>query len=167
MSGVLDPSSMPAETAASILKSANATLSNTSGTSLLPSSPRELLSLPLRALSHAEKFAFSTAPRHIARMVGINDMTLNLWPTTAPVAGQPGAVQEAMAAASDIAAGVPEAVAAGDGWYVSEFMQTMRKVGGFFGYLTSIWSFACLVEVSELPGDSEVDFAKTCCRLLS
>lgn len=97
----------------------------------------------------------------------MNDVTLNLWPTTAPVAGESAVVHEAMAAASDIAAGVPEAVAAGDGWYIGEFMQTMRKVGGFFGYLTSIWSFACLVEVGELPWTSVAYFAQTYCRLLS
>lgn len=54
----------------------------------------------------------------------------------------------AAAAATTAGEGAAQAVGYGDSWYVAELMQTMRKVGGFFGYLTSIWSFACLVEVS-------------------
>jgi hypothetical protein len=33
------------------------------------------------------------------------------------------------------------------GYYIAEFLGAMKKLGGFFGYLTSLWSFACLVEV--------------------
>jgi hypothetical protein len=80
-------------------------------------------------------------------MAGIEDMSLNLWPTAAPVAGQ-GIADEAMNAAAEIAAGAPEVVEQVENWYLAEVTSTMRKVGGFFGYLTSIWSFACLVEVS-------------------
>ncbi|KAJ5200700.1 hypothetical protein N7472_005904 [Penicillium cf. griseofulvum] len=32
------------------------------------------------------------------------------------------------------------------GYYIAEFLGAMKKLGGFFGYLTSLWSFACLVE---------------------
>ncbi|KAJ5537263.1 hypothetical protein N7513_010449 [Penicillium frequentans] len=144
MSGVLGPASMPSTSPASVAQAINSTISQTTGHTLLPS-PRELLSLPLRALHHAETFAFSTVPRHIARMAGIEDISLNLWPTAAPVAGQEIA-HEAMNAAAEIAAGAPEVVEQVENWYLAELTSTMRKVGGFFGYLTSIWSFACLVE---------------------
>lgn len=137
---------MPSTSPASVAQAINSTISQTTGHTLLPS-PRELLSLPLRALHHAETFAFSTVPRHIARMAGIEDISLNLWPTAAPVAGQDIA-HEAMNAAAEIAAGAPEVVEQVENWYLAELTSTMRKVGGFFGYLTSIWSFACLVEVS-------------------
>ncbi|KAJ6095939.1 hypothetical protein N7486_006685 [Penicillium sp. IBT 16267x] len=144
MSGVLGPASMPSTSPASVVQAINSTISQTSGHTLFPS-PRELLSLPLRALHHAETFAFSTVPQHIARIAGIDDISLNLWPNAAPVAGQDIA-QEAMNAAAEIAAGAPEVVEQVENWYLAELTSTMRKVGGFFGYLTSIWSFACLVE---------------------
>lgn len=124
-----------------------------SGNTALPYSPPDLLSLPLRALHHAEAFAFSTVPRQVGRILGIDDFTLNIWGGAVPSASETALTSDAMAAASQAAAsmageGVPQAVVQGDSWYMTEIMQTMRKIGGFFGYITSIWSFACLAEVS-------------------
>ncbi|KAJ5953251.1 hypothetical protein N7454_000147 [Penicillium verhagenii] len=144
MSGVLGPESMPSTSPASVVQAINSTISQASGNTLLPS-PRELLSLPLRALHHAETFAFNTVPQHIARLAGIENISLNLWPTAAPEAGQ-NIAHDALHAAAEIAAGAPEVVEQVENWYLAELTSTMRKVGGFFGYLTSIWSFACLVE---------------------
>ncbi|KAJ5083433.1 hypothetical protein N7456_012860 [Penicillium angulare] len=148
MSNVLAPASIPSTSSASVVQSINATISTTTASAFIPSSPRQLLSLPLRALQHAETFAFNTVPRHIAKLAGIDDLSLNIWPTAAPVTGRAILPQEAMTAAShaaNIATGLPQA-AGSEGWYMGEIMQTMRKVGGFFGYLTSVWSFACLIE---------------------
>ncbi|KAJ6133883.1 hypothetical protein N7523_000205 [Penicillium sp. IBT 18751x] len=142
MSGVVGPSAMPS-TSASFAQTINKTVSATSGNSIIPSSPLELLALPIRAFQHAETFAFSTVPRHVARLAGIEDVTVNLWSGPASTASDTGMAGEAAAATANMAG---EAVGYGDSWYVTEFLQTMRKVGGFFGYLTSIWAFACLVE---------------------
>lgn len=153
MSGIVDPSAMPSTPAESFVQNVSATVSATSGNSLLPSSPLELLTLPMRVMHRAETFAFSTVPRHVARLAGLENVSMSLWGGPA-TAGDTGLAGDAMAAASQATgvAGedVAQAMAHGDSWYVTEFLQTMRKVGGFFGYLTSIWSFACLVEVSSV-----------------
>jgi hypothetical protein len=146
---------MPSTSATSLANNINNTVSATSVTSLLPS-PRDLFTLPFRALNQAETFAFSTVPRHIAQLVGINDISVSFWSGGASAIGETGLGGDAVAAAANTAGeGVAQAAGYGDSWYVAELMQTMRKVGGFFGYLTSIWSFACLVEVSaslDIPG---------------
>lgn len=74
------------------------------------------------------------------------------WAGAAPMAGDTGLAGGAMAASSQATTGmagegVAQAMAQGGSWY-TELLHGMRKVAGFFGYLTSIWSFACLVEVS-------------------
>lgn len=142
---------MPSTSATSLANNINNTISATSVTSLLPS-PRDLFTLPFRALNQAETFAFSTIPRHIARLTGLNDIATGFWSGGASAIGDAGLRGDAMsaAAANTAGEGVAQAVGYGDSWYVAELMQTMRKVGGFFGYLTSIWSFACLVEVSSV-----------------
>jgi len=146
MSGVVGPSTMPS-TSESLAQSINTTVSATSRNSILPSSPLELLTFPIRALHRAETFAFSTVPRHVARLAGLQDVTVNLWNGPAPTASDIGLTGEAVAATANMAReGVAQAVGQGDSWYVTEFLQAVRKVGGFFGYLTSVWSFACLVE---------------------
>ncbi|KAJ5674459.1 uncharacterized protein N7477_004393 [Penicillium maclennaniae] len=142
MSGGVGPSAMPS-TSASFAQTINNTVSATSGNSIIPSSPLELLTLPIRAFQRAETFAFSTVPRHVARLAGIEDVTVNLWSGPASTASDTGMAGEAAAATANMAR---EAVGYGDSWYATEFLQTMRKVGGFFGYLTSVWAFACLVE---------------------
>ncbi|KAJ5894778.1 hypothetical protein N7495_006469 [Penicillium taxi] len=149
MSGTFGPSAAPSTSTASLLENISATVSAaTTRNTYLPTSPRDILSFPLRALHHAETFAFSTVPRHIGRLAGIEDMSLNLWPvtTSAEAALASDAVAVAQAAADMAGEGAAQAVAQGDSWYLTELMHTMRKVGGFFGYLTSVWSFACLVE---------------------
>lgn len=153
MSGIVDPSAMPSTPAETLVQNVSATVSATSGNtfSLLPSSPLDLLTLPIRVMHRAETFAFSTVPRHVARLTGLENVSLSLW-GGATTAGDTGLAGDAIAAASQATGvageGVAQAMGQGDSWYVTEFLQTMRKVGGFFGYLTSIWSFACLVEVS-------------------
>lgn len=145
MSGAVDPSIMPS-TSASLAQSINTTVSATSGNWIIPSSPLELLTFPIRALHRAETFAFSTVPRHVARLAGLEDVTVNFWGGPA-TAGDTGLAGEAVAATANMAReGITQAVGQGNSWYVTEFLQTMRKVGGFFGYLTSVWSFACLIE---------------------
>ena len=153
MSDVAGSSTMPTTAAATLARHLNSSISAPSKNTPLRYSPRSLLSLPLRAFQYAESFAFGTVPRQIARMAGIDDFRLNIWGGTAPVVGEAGLTSDAVAAASQAAMGTAGEAAAqaarqGDGWYTAEFMRTMRMVGGFFGYLTSIWSFACLVEAS-------------------
>lgn len=153
MSGVVDPSAMPNTPAESFVQNVSATVTATPENSFLPFSPLELLTLPIRVIHRAETFAFSTVPRHVARLAGLENVGISLWGGTGATAGDTGLAGDAMAAASQATAGVAgegvaQATAQGDSWYVTEFLQTMRKVGGFFGYLTSIWSFACLMEVS-------------------
>lgn len=150
MPAVVGPEAMPSTSAGSLVQNLSTTVSTTSGTSLLPSSPLQLLTLPFRILHRAETFAFNTVPRHVARLAGMEDIGMSLWGGAAP-----GLADDAVATASQAAAGladegVAQAMGQGDSWYVTEFLQTMRKLGGFFGYLTSIWSFACLVEVSSV-----------------
>lgn len=152
MSGVVGPSAMPSTSAAPLVQNLSTTVSTTSRISLLPSSPLELLTHPIRALQRAETFAFRTVPRHVARLAGIENISMNLWSGAGTATGNPGLGGAAVAAAADMSGeGVAQVVGQGDSWYVTEFLRTMQKVGGFFGYLTSIWSFVCLVEVSTVP----------------
>lgn len=63
-----------------------------------------------------------------------------------------GATADAGSAAATHAADMAgnsfiEAAGQEGGYYVAEFLMAMRKLAGFFGYLTSFWSLACLVEV--------------------
>lgn len=151
MSGVIGPSAIPSTSAAPLVQNLSTTISTTSRNSLLPSSPLELLTIPIRALHRAETFAFRTVPRHVARLAGIENISINLWSGAATTTADTGIGGEAVAAAAAAGMsgeGVAQVVGQGDSWYVTEFLRTMQKVGGFFGYLTSIWSFVCLVEVS-------------------
>lgn len=163
MSGVLGPATMP--TASSVVAgNLNTTVTTTSSLAILPS-PRDLFLLPIRALQHAEAFAFNTVPRHIGRMVGVGDINLNLWPAPAPSIADGSAAAEAFGAATEAVAGtaggVAQAATQAESWYLTEFMNTMRKVGGFFGYLTSVWSMACLVEVCPYSTQN-IDAPLTC-----
>ncbi|KAF7176205.1 hypothetical protein CNMCM7691_001921 [Aspergillus felis] len=135
----------PAATASSsAMQSVNSTAITTAQYSLL-SSPRELLTLPLRGLRQAESLAFSTLPRQLSRLVGLRDMATRI-SGHAPVTGSEA---DAMVAATQAVAG-----AAGEGMadaaaqtetgvYLAEFLQAMRRFSGFFSYLTSRWSLAC------------------------
>jgi hypothetical protein len=115
------------------------------GYSLLPSSAREVVLFPLLVLYRAETFAFRTIPQNIARLVGLDNLGTSLWGGAAATAGETGMVDGAAEMAGE---GAADAMARGGGLHFSDLLQTMRKLGGFFSYLTSLWSFACLVEVS-------------------
>jgi hypothetical protein len=149
MSGVIGPSTSPSTSAAPLVHQLNATAS---GYSLLPSSARAVVLFPLRVLYRAETLAFRTVPRNIARLAGLENLSTSLWGGAAATVGETGLADGAAAAArgaADMAGeGVGDAVARGGGFHFSDLLQTMRKLGGFFSYLTSLWSFACLIEVS-------------------
>lgn len=74
---------------------------------------------------------------------------MNFWGGAAAAAGDAG---DAAQAAADLAGG-GGAAAFGDNWYLGEFLMAAKRIGGFFGYLTSVWSFACLVEVNTTGSD--------------
>lgn len=153
MTAVVCPSPIPSTSAAPLVQSLTDTISATTGNTPLSTSARGLLSLPFRVLQEAENLALSTVPRQIVRLAGLDGLGLNIWSDAAPTAGETTVAADAVVAASQAAAnmageGAARAAAEGGSWYLTEFFQTVRKVGGFFGYLTSIWSFACLVEVS-------------------
>jgi hypothetical protein len=149
MSSVLGPAVVPSTTDASLVQALNATASATSGSSFLPTSPLALITFPLRVLNQAETFAFSTVPRHLLRIAGISNIEMNFWGGAAAAAGDAG---DAAQAAADLAGG-GGAAAFGDNWYLGEFLMAAKRIGGFFGYLTSVWSFACLVEVNTVRSD--------------
>jgi len=141
MSGIVEPSTVPS-TSASLLQHLNTTTPSPE-TSSLSSLPVQLLTSPLRVFQHAETFALQTVPQTLVRITGIN----HLWSGAGPAAGTGSAA--ATHAVADMAESGFADVAGQDGsYYVAEFLGAIKKLGGFFGYLTSLWSFACLVEVS-------------------
>ncbi|KAF7121567.1 hypothetical protein CNMCM5793_009037 [Aspergillus hiratsukae] len=135
----------PAATASSsAMQSVNSTAITTARFSLL-SSPRELLTLPLRGLRQAENLAFSTLSRQLSRLVGLSDMATQI-SGHAPVTGSgaDAVVAATQAAAGAAREGIVDAAAQGEtGVYLAEFLQAMRRFSGFFSYLTSRWSLAC------------------------
>lgn len=148
MTGVIGSSTAPSISTPSTVQNISSTAVNTSGNWLLPSTPVELLTLPIRILHRAETFTFSTAPRHVARLTGLEGISVSFWSGVASTTGD--RMADTSQAAGMAGERVAQAVGQTDSWYVAEFFHTARKVGGFFGYLTSVWSFACLVEVSAL-----------------
>lgn len=143
MSGIVAPSTIPTTSSAALLQHLNTTISPE--TSSLSSLPHQLLTSPLRAFQHAETFALRTVPQTLARITGIKALAQTIWSGAGSAAGASGT---AATHAADMA-GNEFADAAGQesGYYLAEFLGAMKKLGGFFGYLTSLWSFACLVEV--------------------
>ncbi|KAL4921430.1 hypothetical protein BDW62DRAFT_128932 [Aspergillus aurantiobrunneus] len=111
---------------------------------LLSSAPRDLLSLPLRGLRHAETFVSSFVPRRIAGLVGVREMATQSWST-------PGAGSERdVVAAATQAAGEATREAVGEtaaqpntSLQFTDLLQSAIKFSGFFSYLTSRWSLAC------------------------
>lgn len=153
MTAAVSSSTITSTSPTPLISNLTRTIPATTGTTPLSTSARGLLSLPFRALQEAENLAFGTIPRQIVRLTGLGSLGFNIWSDTAPTTGETTVAADAVVAASQAAAnmaggGAVQAVAEGDSWYLTELFHTMRKVGGFFGYLTSIWSFACLVEVS-------------------
>ena len=142
MSGVVEPSSIPKSTAA-LLQHLNRTSSPE--ISPLSSLPHQLLTSPLRAFQHAETFAFRTVPRTFARITGIKAFGQTIWDGSGSTTGASGAA--ATHAAEMAANEFADTASQESGYYIAEFLGAMKKLGGFFGYLTSLWSFACLVEV--------------------
>ncbi|KAJ5497461.1 hypothetical protein N7463_009448 [Penicillium fimorum] len=142
MSGIVEPSTIPTTSSTALLQHLNTTLSPQA--SSLSSLPHQLLTSPLRAFQHAETFALRTVPQTIARIAGIQALGQNIWSGAGSAAGASGT---AATHAADMA-GTELADVAGQesGYYIAEFLGAMKKLGGFFGYLTSLWSFACLVE---------------------
>ncbi|KAL2830559.1 hypothetical protein BDW59DRAFT_18533 [Aspergillus cavernicola] len=108
------------------------------------STPRDLLSLPLRGLQRAETFAFSSIPRRVARFIGIQGMATYFWST--PGAGPEREVVAAATQAAGEAAREAVVEAAGQpdtSLHFTDFLQAAIKFSGFFSYLTSRWSLAC------------------------
>lgn len=110
--------------------------------------PRELLALPLRALHQAETFTFATLPRHIARLVGLENMATHFWSRVLG-AGliEGGTAEAATQAAAGAGEGVADAAAQVGGIRFIDILDGMKKFGGFFSYVTSRWSLACLTVV--------------------
>ena len=143
MSGIVEPSTIPTTSSTAFLQHLNTTLSPE--TSSLSSLPHQILTSPLRAFHHAETFALRTVPHTIARITGIQALGRNLWNSAGSAAGSS---TTAATHAADMAGNELADVAGQEsGYYFAEFLGAMKKLGGFFGYLTSLWSFACLVEV--------------------
>ncbi|KAJ5348916.1 uncharacterized protein MYU51_007253 [Penicillium brevicompactum] len=139
MSGLVEPSTAQS-TSASLLHHLNTT-TPIPDSSPLSSLPFQLLLAPLHALQHAETFAFRTVPRSIGRVTGIS----SLWSGAGSTAGAGGTA--ATHAVADMAGSGLADVAEQEGsYYFAEFLVAIKKLGGFFGYLTSVWSFACLLE---------------------
>ncbi|RHZ60051.1 hypothetical protein CDV55_106516 [Aspergillus turcosus] len=147
MSFVQDTAAILATPAATASSSAMQSVNSTAITTRysLLSSPRELLTLPLRGLRQAENLAFSTLPRQLSRLVGLPDMATRI-SGHAPVTGSEAdaVVAATQAAAGAAREGMVDAAAQGEtGVYLAEFLQAMRRFSGFFSYLTSRWSLAC------------------------
>ena len=147
MSALQGPESIlnsPAATATAVQSLENAT----SITTTILSSPRDLLALPFRGLYQAEHFAFSTLPRRLGRLVGLQQMTTLFGGGGAGVAPA-GDVAVATAQAANAAReGVAEAVGQADtGSHFTDILQALIKFSGFFSYLTSRWSLACFTVV--------------------
>ncbi|KAJ5559080.1 hypothetical protein N7535_009056 [Penicillium sp. DV-2018c] len=142
MSSVMGPSTIPVPSGAALIQKFNNT-TQSPGSSVSALS-RQLLTSPLRLFHHAETFVFRTAPQTIARVSGIQALSQNIWGGAGSTGGAGGA---AATHAADMAANELADVAGQEsGYYLAEFLETVKKLGGLFSYLTSLWSFACLVE---------------------
>ena len=117
---------------------------------MLPNSSmaHDLLAFPLRAFYRVETFAFSTVPRNLIRMSGLEDMAMRVWGADlfAEVPSQGAADAAAAAAAGDATTAGP-APGAEDGFNFGDIFDTVRKFGGFFSYIASRWSYTCFVVV--------------------
>lgn len=152
MSSEIGPSIIPSAPPPQLL---DATTSATPGNLSLSASPRTLLLFPLRALYRAETFVFRTVPQSIARFVGIQSATS---------AARTGFTGDGVAAATHAAAhtpveGLADTMGQEGGSYLSNILHTMRKLGGFFSYLTSGWSLACLALVRYGSLSFSLDFS--------
>lgn len=144
MSSDVGPSIMPSTSPASLTQQLNATTSATVSDSLLYTAPRALLSFPLRTLYSAETFAFRTVPRNIAKLVGLQGAASAAGGTGLTGHGVAGATHAGVDSAVE---GLADTVAQGGSSHLSNILHTVSKLGGFFSYLTSGWSLACLALV--------------------
>lgn len=147
MAGTYDPATTAtvssAATAAQHLITDNA--ANVTTTKSLLSSSRDILAFPFRAIYRADKFAFTTLPRYIVQSLGLEGLAAQLMddtPGTAAMAAD--AVGDGVAGAGAVAAGSDPETSS----YVAELLFTLKRLSGFFSYLTSRWSLACFTVVS-------------------
>lgn len=128
--------------------------SNVTTTKSLLSSSRDLLSVPFRAIYRADTYTFSTLPRQVAKLVGLGNVAAQLMDDTTASGGAVGGETMARAAAETVvgegAASAAAAAATGQesGFHIADFFHTLRRLSGFFSYLTSRWSLACFTVVS-------------------
>lgn len=143
MTGVVGPSTVPTSSSEALMQHINTTVLSQE-TSSISSLPQQFLTSPLRAFQHAETFAFRTIPHTLARITGIQAIAQKFWGGGGTAAAESAAATHAMDMASSEFADVATQES---GYYFAEFLGAIKKLGGFFSYLTSLWSFACLVEV--------------------
>lgn len=118
---------------------------------------KDLFLLPLRIVYRVEIFVFVTLPRQIFRLIGLESVAASLVGDTTGLAdghGFPVNSVSAMAATAGAgASGAAAADAATTSWFGgSEILQSLRKFGGFFSYMTSRWSLACIIVVCVFQG---------------
>ncbi|CAG8360814.1 unnamed protein product [Penicillium salamii] len=142
MSGLMEPSTIQSTTA-SLLQHAK-TSTPTPDSSSLSSLPLRLLTSTIHALEHVDTFAFQTVPESVGRITGISSLWSGAGPTSE--AGSTAATHAVADMADMAGSGLAEGAAQEGSYYFAEFLVALKKLGGFFGYLTSIWSFACLLE---------------------
>lgn len=143
----MEPSTIQSTTA-SLLHHAN-TSTPTPDSSSLSSLPLRLLTSTIHALEHVDTFAFQTVPGSVGRITGISSLWSGAGPTSE--AGSTAATHAVADMADMAGSGLAEGAAQEGSYYFAEFLVALKKLGGFFGYLTSIWSFACLLEVNIGP----------------
>lgn len=149
---MLQPATSAVAASISAAQSLNTTPSIAAHSSL-SSSSRELLSLPFRGLHQAEAFTFSTLPRQVAKLVGLQDMATRFWGTSSGTGLETDAVVLATQTAAEAARdGVVDAASqAESSLHFSDILQAVMKFSGFFSYLTSRWSLACFTVVNIYP----------------
>lgn len=116
-------------------------------TKSLLSSSRDVLTFPFRAIYRADKFAFTTLPRRVAKFVGLEGMASQLMENTSGT-GTAAAGTQAADVMGEGMAGAAAATGSETGSYITDLFVTLKRLSGFFSYLTSRWSLACFTVVS-------------------
>lgn len=118
-------------------------------TKSLLSSSRDVLTFPFRAIYRADKFAFTTLPRHVAKFVGLEGMASQLMENTSGTGTAAAAAgTQAAGVMGEGMAGAAAATGSETGSYITDLFVTLKRLSGFFSYLTSRWSLACFTVVS-------------------
>lgn len=116
--------------------------------SLPSSSSRHLLGLPFRTLPAG--FSVYALPRQVARLVGLENPAARILGRASGV-GMEGDVAAAVQTAGQGAGeGFAEAASQDSGLRFADVFYAMRRFSGFFSYVTSRWSLACISVVSTL-----------------